>query len=265
MPASGETLTPSEVDEYGSVTARYYDGVYAAMRDPVGDAAFYRGLAQEAGGPVLELGCGTGRVLLAIADTGIPCTGLDASPRMLEVFRRRLSNPTLRLVCARMQDFDLGEDRFALIYSAFRAFQHLYTVEDQLACLACVRRHLAPGGRFAFDVFAPRLDRIAAAEEPEAEDARFELEGEEVVRHTAVSRDHTTQMMHVRMRYERRCDGETLGEERVDFNMRYFYRYEVEHLLARSGFVDLEFYGGFDGRSYDYVSGELIVVASVAS
>ncbi len=265
MPPSGETLTPSEVDEYGSVTARYYDGVYAAMRDPVGDAAFYRGLAQEAGGPVLELGCGTGRVLLPIADTGIPCTGLDASPRMLEVLRRRLSNPTLRMVCARMQDFDLGEDRFALIYSAFRAFQHLYTVEDQLECLACVRRHLTPGGRFAFDVFAPRLDRIAAAEEPEAEDARFELEGEEVVRHTAVSRDHETQMMHVRMRYERRCDGETLAEERVDFNMRYFYRYEVEHLLARAGFVDLEFYGGFDGRPYDYVSGELIVVAHVAS
>ena len=263
MPASGETLTPSEVDEYGSVTARYYDGVYAAMRDPVGDAAFYRGLAQEAGGRVLDLGCGTGRVLLAIADTGIPCTGLDASPRMLEVFRRRLSNPTLRLVCARMQDFDLGEDRFALIYSAFRAFQHLYTVEDQLACLACVRRHLAPGGRFAFDVFAPRLDRIAAAEEPEAEDARFELEGEEVVRHTAVSRDHATQMMHVRMRYERRREGVVVGDDVAEFQMRYFFRFELEHLLARAGFGQIEILGGFDRRPYDYVSGEQVVIARV--
>jgi SAM-dependent methyltransferase len=261
MPATGDTLTPSEVDEYGSVTARYYDAAYATMRGPLGDAEFYRRLAQEAGGPVLELGCGTGRVLLPIADTGIPCTGLDASPRMLEVLRRRNSNPTLRLVCARMQDFDLGEDRFALIYSAFRAFQHLYTVEDQLACLACVRRHLAPGSRFAFDVFAPRLERIAVTEEPEKEDARFELEGEEVVRHTAVSRDPANQMMHVRMRYERRRGGEALGEERVDFHMRYFYRYEMEHLLARAGFVDLELYGGYDGRPYDYLSGELVVVA----
>jgi hypothetical protein len=95
--------------------------------------------------------------------------------------------------------------------------------------------------------------------------ASSELEGEEVVRHTAVTRDPATQMMHVRMRYERRRGGEILGEERVDFHMRYFYRYEVEHLLARAGFVDLELYGGYDGRPYDYVSGELVVVARAGS
>ncbi|MHC4505463.1 MAG: class I SAM-dependent methyltransferase, partial [Planctomycetota bacterium] len=108
------------MDEYGTVTARYYDVVYAVTRGHVRDVEFYRRLAAEAGGPVLELGCGTGRVLLPISATGIPCTGLDASPRMLEVLRRGSSNPTLRLVCARMQDFDLGGVRFGLIYSAFR-------------------------------------------------------------------------------------------------------------------------------------------------
>jgi SAM-dependent methyltransferase len=265
MSGTVESLVPSEVDEYGSVTARYYDAVYAQTRGDGRDVEFYRRLAAAAAGPVLELGCGTGRVLLPIADTGIPCTGLDASPRMLEVLRRRSSNPTLRLVCARMQDFDLGEVRFGLIYSAFRALQHLYDVEDQLACLARVRHHLAPGGRFAFDVFAPRLERIAVAEEPEQEDARFELGGEEVVRHTAVSRDPATQMMHVRMRYERRCGGETVGEDRVDFHMRYFYRYEVEHLLARAGFTEVELYGSFDASPYDYASGELIAVAACGS
>ena len=80
-----------------------------------------------------------------------------------------------------MQDFDLPGKRFALIYSAFRAFQHLLTVEDQLSCLAAVRRHLAPGGLFAFDVFAPRLDRIAILEETETPEGRWRDGDTEVV------------------------------------------------------------------------------------
>jgi ubiquinone/menaquinone biosynthesis C-methylase UbiE len=97
--------------------------------------AFHRELAREAGGPVLELGCGTGRVLLPIARDGIACTGLDSSEAMLEEFRRKSPPENLRLVRAPMQGFDLAEERLRLIFSAFRSFQHLLTVEDQLACL----------------------------------------------------------------------------------------------------------------------------------
>ena len=96
---------------------------------------FYRRLARESGGPVLELGCGTGRVLLPIAADGIACTGLDPSEAMLEELRRKRPPRNLRLVSGRMQDFDLAPERFALVFSAFRAFQHLLSVEDQLACL----------------------------------------------------------------------------------------------------------------------------------
>ncbi|MFQ5698017.1 MAG: class I SAM-dependent methyltransferase [Myxococcota bacterium] len=254
----------SEVDEYGTVTARYYDAAYAPLRQGA-DIEFYRELARQAAGPVLELGCGTGRVLLPIAELGIPCTGLDASPRMLEVLRRRSQVPTLRLVCQRMQAFDLGEERFTLIFSAFRALQHLYSVEDQLACLARVRRHLAPGGSFAFDVFAPQLERMAQVERPEQEDVRFELEGEEIVRFVSVRTDAASQILHVRMRYERRKGDSVLDDDVVEFRLRYFFRYELEHLLARAGFDDLEFLGGFDGRPYDYVSRETVVVASASS
>lgn len=253
----------AEVDEYGTVTARYYDAAYAVRRQ-LADAEFYRELARRAAGPVLELGCGTGRVLLPIAELGIPCTGLDASPRMLEVLRRRSEVPTLRLVCQRMQAFDLPEERFSLIFSAFRAFQHLCTVEDQLSCLARVRRHLAPGGRFAFDVFAPSMEGMARGEQPEQEDVRFELAGEEVVRFTSVKVDAASQILYLRMRYERQKDGARIDDDVVEFRMRYFFRYELEHLLARAGFDELEFLGGFDGRSYDYVSGETVVVASIS-
>jgi SAM-dependent methyltransferase len=255
----GEGGVRVDLDEYDATTSRYYDAAYASLRGGVPDVEFYRELALEARGPVLELGCGTGRVLLPIAAEGIPCTGLDASPRMLDALRRKPHPPTLRLVCAPMQDFDLGGDRFALIFSAFRAFQHLCTVEEQLACLACVRRHLAPAGTFAFDVFGPKLDLMAAKERPEAEQVRFEYEGEEIVRYDSVKHDHAAQVIHVEMRYERHAGGRVVGEERVRFRMRYFFRYELEHLLARAGFEEVQIYGGFDRRPWEYPCEQVVV------
>jgi SAM-dependent methyltransferase len=155
---------------YDEVIAHYYDAGYAALPSLGADVDFYRGLAAAAAGPVLELGCGTGRVLARIAEDGHACTGLDASPGMLARLRARA--PGVRAVEGDMRDFSLG-GRFALVYSAFRAFQHLDAVEDQLRCLACVRAHLAPGARFAFDVFNPRLDLLSSDDESEAEDLRW--------------------------------------------------------------------------------------------
>jgi SAM-dependent methyltransferase len=238
-------LPASFDDEYGRTSARFYDGAYGQSAQVGPDVAFYQGLAREAGGPVLELGCGTGRVLIPIALDGIPCTGLDASQHMLAALRAKSSVPTLRLVHAPMQRFDLRGDRFALIFSAFRVFQHLYTVQDQLDCLACVKRHLAPGGAFAFDVFSPRVARMGLLEEPETVDVRFEQDGESVARHVRVTREPIVQIQHVHFRYERTRNGEVVGNDEATFRMRWFHRYELEHLLARAGFSDVTFYGDF--------------------
>ena len=156
--------------------------------------------------------------------------------------------PTLRLVHAPMQRFDLPGERFGLVFAAFRVFQHLYTVEDQLQCLACVRRHLAPGGRFAFDVFAPRLARMALLEEPEAVDLRFEQHGESIARYATVTREPVSQILGVHFRYERSRDGRVVGNDEAAFRMRWFWRFELEHLLARAGFADVAIYGDFDKR-----------------
>jgi SAM-dependent methyltransferase len=248
-------------DSYGTVTARYYDAAYGAVPTLGPDVDFYRALAREAAGPVLELGCGTGRALLAIAADGIPCTGVDLSPTMLNALRAKRPPRTLRLAQARMQDFDLGTDRFTLIFSAFRAFQHLYTVEDQLACLARVRHHLAPGGVFAFDVFNPRLDRTALVEEPEGATLRFRLDGDEVTRYEAVKRDLAAQILTVRMRYERRKGGAVVANDVVEFRMRWFFRFEIEHLLARAGFEVVSLFGDFDRKPFGAGSPAMIWIA----
>jgi SAM-dependent methyltransferase len=249
-------------DDYVTI-APSYDAEYAVLRDPSGDAAFYADLAREAGGPVLELGCGTGRVLLPIARQGVECVGLDASAAMLDALRAKGPPPNLTLVEAPITAYDLGAARFRLIFAAFRVFQHLYTVEDQLAALACARRHLAPGGLLAFDVFAPLLARIALAEEPEQQEVSARDGDDELRRFTTVWRDHATQVQSVRFRHERWRDGGKVSEEVSEIRMRWFFRYEVEHLLVRAGFEPVAFHGGFDRRPYDG-SGEIIAVARVA-
>jgi SAM-dependent methyltransferase len=249
-------------DDY-EAAARWYDAAYDVLQAKVGDAEFYLDLARKTGGPVLELGCGTGRVLLPIARAGLAATGLDQAPAMLDVLRRKAPPANLRLVVGSMVDFDLGAERFRLVYSAFRPFQHLLTVAEQLGCLAAVRRHLAPEGLLAFDVFAPDLARIARPEEPESEEVRFEQDGETVIRYASMTRDLAAQVTDVHFRFERRRGDRVVGEERTSFRMRWFHRYEVEHLLARAGFEVVDVYGDFDRRPYDG-HGQIITVARVA-
>src|SRR4051812_23988253 len=135
-------------DGYAEVIVRNYDSIYAAIRDPAGDVLFYRTLARETGGPVLELGCGTGRTLLPIAADGAECVGLDASPAMLQALKEKTPPANLTLIEGRMESFDLGERRFRLITAPFRVLSHLLDTETQLAALDRVRHHLLPGGAF---------------------------------------------------------------------------------------------------------------------
>src|SRR5688500_11541637 len=112
-----------------------------------GDAEWYRARARQSGGPVLELGAGTGRITLGIAQDGVPVHALDADPAMLERLRQKLTHqaPEVRervvVMVADMRTFTLVE-RFALIIAPFRAFLHNLTEPDQLACLERVREHL---------------------------------------------------------------------------------------------------------------------------
>jgi len=247
----------SQSDGYESIIARHYDALYAVMRNPSGDVAFYRELARAAGGPVLELGCGTGRTLLPIAQAGMDCVGVDSSPAMLAVFREKSLPANLELVEARMERLELPHRRFRLVTSPFRAFCHLLDVETQLAALAAVRRHLQPGGTFALDVFDPKLARTALLEEPEHLAVTFHAAGREVQRWDRIERDPSRQVMTIYFRFESAAS-ELCGAGEVQ--MRWFYRFELEHLLARAGFTEIQFFGGFDRRPWT-AGGDTIALA----
>jgi SAM-dependent methyltransferase len=142
--------------------ARLYDRVF-----PGGEPAvdFYRAEADRQGGCVLELGSGTGRKLIPISSGGHPCTGLELSSDMLAEAQRKADERALAVewVQGDMRGFDLGRT-FDLVFIAANSLLHLHEAADLLSCFRSVRAHLAPGGRFIFDVFNPNVRSLADAD-----------------------------------------------------------------------------------------------------
>lgn len=255
-------------DEYAWI-ADLYDHVTLYRERP--DVSFFVDAAAAAGNPVLELGCGTGRVLIPTARAGIETVGVDLSPHMLAVCRRRLEDEPgavrskVTLVQADMRTFGLDR-QFTLVTMPFRPFQHLLTVEDQLSCLGRVRAHLARGGALIVDLFNPSLEALVnqpVGEEISAEAEFTTPDGRRVTRrHKTVSQDRFNQVNRFELvYYVVHSDGR---EERLvhAFAMRYTFRFEMEHLLVRSGFAVEHVYAGYDRSPYGSTyPGELIFVA----
>jgi SAM-dependent methyltransferase len=265
-------MTEAETyNEYRSI-AELYD--YVVPYRERQDVAFYVEMARESGGPVLEVGCGTGRVLLPTARAGIEITGMDLSPHMLEVCREKLEaepeevRSRVRLVQGDMRRFALDQS-FQLITLPFRPFQHLTTVEDQLACLDCIRQALAEGGRLILDIFNPSMEALAKTNfaEEVGEEPEFSMpDGRKVIRrHSIVARDVANQINYVELiHYVTHPDGR---QERLvqAFPMRYLFRFEAEHLLVRAGFEVKQLYADYDRSPFgSKYPGELIFVAEKA-
>ena len=253
---------------YDSFIADYYDES-PIVRGRTQDVAFYRDAVRDFGDPVLELGCGTGRITMALAQMGKRVTGLDLSERMLERATRKRSmlhteeRERVHLVQGNMAKFDLGE-KFRLIIIPFRPFQHLLEVKQQMACLDCVRKHLAPAGRLILDVFqtdAERMhDPVHMRETPLVEYKTGD--GRHVRITERVAAFHRAEQINdVEMIFAIEHPGGK--KERLVFAwpLRYFFRYEVEHLLARCGFRVKALYGNFDRTPLEDSSPEMIFVA----
>ena len=255
-------------DEYKAI-AELYD--YVVPYRERADVGFFVHAARESGGPVLEVGSGTGRVLIPTARAGIEITGLDLSPHMLAVCRERLQAETkevqtrVHLVEGDMRQFELAQT-FQLVTLPFRPFQHLTTIEEQLACLGCIHRHLAKGGKLILDIFNPKLETLVEKDfgKEMAEEPEFSLpDGRRVIRrHSVVSRDVANQINNVELvHYVTFPDGR---KERLvqAFPMRYLFKFEAEHLLVRAGFTVEQLYADYDKSPYgSKYPGELIFVA----
>lgn len=248
-------------------TAEFYDDFKPYHERE--DVEFFVEMAVQSGGPVLELGCGTGRILIPIAKEGVEIVGIDTSPGMLAVCGEKLSGESegvqsgVRLLDMDMRSIEFVES-FSLITAPFRSFQHLLTVEDQMRTLNGVREHLRDDGKFILDIFNPDIKYIVKEEMgEEVLNAEFERDDGVKVRryHKPVENDLLGQVKTVQFIY--RITYPDGGEDELvdEFYLRYIYRYEAEHLLVRCGFEIEELYCDYQRTLYgEEYPGELVFV-----
>jgi len=226
------------------------------------DLAFYRALAKRTGGPILELGCGTGRVLADLASQGHHCIGVDASPAMLARARQRLSTEGIDadLIEAPMQEFTVPRT-VSLAVIALDSFGHLSDQLDQLAALIEVHSALETDGVLVIDVSngnnrGDGRDELVHHITAESDD------GESVItKWVNRASDSSEQMDDLTYWYDVTGPDGILHRTTVQFALRYFTRFEMTLLLERAGFAGEALYGSYDLEQFSAQSERLIVVA----
>jgi ubiquinone/menaquinone biosynthesis C-methylase UbiE len=249
-------------DPFGAY-ARFYDLDLGNVDD---DLFMIREFAARTGSPILELACGTGRVLLPLAREGYDVTGVDVSQAMLERARQRITSEDLvsrvSLIEQDMRNLEL-DSRFNLVLVALSSFSHLLTTEDQLATLRRIYKHLNPGGLLLLDLFNPDLERLL--------DFRGQLILDKVItdpcsgRRLLKSRTETVdlaqQVIDVTYIVDEVDEQGHVQRTLFPFSMRYLFRYELELLLRHAGFQLESIYGSYELDEFDDASDRLVAVA----
>jgi SAM-dependent methyltransferase len=250
---------------YDSV-ARFYDAEIEELLKSTNDVSFYREYAGQCGGEVLELACGTGRVLVPLAQQGIKITGLDASPKMLDEARKRIKilphavQQYIQLEQHDMMSFTL--DRiFSMIFCTFRSFQHLTTKEEQGACLMRVREHLVDKGMFILHLFVP-YHHLLAQKHRTIYLGTFKesCTGAIVSRRSEVTYDLAAQILHEDRFYEWTDEDGKFHQHVWSFDFAFLFHNEALLMLEKYGFETVDVFGDFSKSPYNYHSGEQIFV-----
>jgi SAM-dependent methyltransferase len=214
------------------------------------DIDFYQSLLRETGGPVLELGCGTGRLLLELARGGAEVVGLDLSPALLDFARQKADaqGAEITLALGDMRRFDIGRT-FPLLIVAYNSFNHLFDLDSICDCLLTLAKHMDADSRLVIDTFQPSLAFLG--DRPDQRRAILHYldpqTGERVILHEENHYDPVTQVNRVIWSYE--IDGKQ--DARVEeLRMRLFFPQEFDALLTLNGFEIEEKYGNYDRQPF---------------
>jgi SAM-dependent methyltransferase len=243
----------------------FYDGRHYDLREmhPEDDVPFWENLARKQGGTALELACGTGRITIPLAKAGISITGLDVLPTMLDEARRKAAEGAVDIgwVEGDFRDFDLGQT-YSLIFIPYNSMNHIETLRDMESCLRCVKKHMGPDSRFAFDIFNPRLDILlrdpskeyphSSYDDPDGA-GRIEMTENNVY-------DPASQINTVRL-YYKLPDG---GTDRYDLICRMWYPQEIDAVVTYNGFEIENKYGNYDESPFRGDSPKQIVICRKA-
>jgi SAM-dependent methyltransferase len=272
--AAGQVGTSAALDDphLAAFVARIYDGEHQGDE---ADIAWALRLAGGTGGPVADLGCGTGRLTVPLAAAGFETIAVDRSHAMLQRLQTKLSRQSTTIrerVHVEATDFsawNAQENRLSLALLGYNTFAALLTAEEQRRCLANIRQALRPGGLLALATAAVGARVIALPEGFTREVYRrpapelgpgVELTRRDIHRWT----DETRQLRQLAVIYDVQEPDGGRRRHQYEYAVRYTSRWELEHLLARCGFDDVQVWGGYDGEPFAVEGGLLVVTGTVA-
>ncbi len=242
---------------------REWAEVYDLLYQEAKDLDFYLRLARKYGDPILELGCGTGRILIPLAKAGFRVWGVDTSEGMLEVLKKKLKKEPKRIrenITIKKSDtrnFSLGE-KFRLAIIPISTFQHLLTEKDREACVKSVYEHLEKGGIFVVDVFDfnPEHPQNTLVHHVTTK------KGERTISKSSMtSFDHERKLSKVTFFIDTTGKDGRLRRTTVDFEMKWVFRDELKKLLEENGFRVIEIYGDYNFEPYKNQWKRMIFVA----
>lgn len=244
--------------------ARHYDLLYGQRDD---DLATWLELAAHTEGPILEIGCGTGRVLLPLVQAGHGMTGVDISASALRQAQEKVDAAGLTemvvLHQADMRHLHLPQQTFNLALVPINTFMHNLTLADQQACLAAIAAHLPPGGALVLDLYHPQPELLLEA------DGRLQLVEQKTDPQTGARTqwfslrylDLAAQQVEVTFLLDQTDPDGRLSRHQFTFPMRYLHRYEAELLLQQTGFVLQQVYGDYNFAPFEADSPRMILLA----
>ena len=244
--------------------ARFYDDDYRDYQDDIEAIAM---LAAECGDPLLELGCGTGRVLVPLAAAGHMITGVDISRTLMNGAAAKLAQHKLvdraTLVQDDLRTFDLARKDFAFAFCTSNTLMHFVTADEQLAVLRNAWRHLRPGGYLFIDLFNPDIPRLLAINGlmELADQWLDETTGAEVQKWSVRTIDLAEQLQDTLFIYEETFPDGRSRRTNCPFILRFLWCSEAELMLRLADFVVEDVWGDFDGSPYSSESEHLILLA----
>jgi SAM-dependent methyltransferase len=254
-----DDVSPYDLERF----PHYYD---LDQGDFDADIPFYLHMAQRCGAPIFELGCGSGRLLLPLAQAGYRITGVDGSPAMLDLARKKVAHAglqeTVSLVHADMRDMRLPGG-YRLGFCGNNTLMHLPALNEQYAALQSAFQPLVSGGLFVLDLPNPHLSTLTEEQTPLMLDKEMvdPSTGHRILKFFSQRGDLATQVADITLIYdEMEPAGGPVRRTVVPMHMRWVYPYEARLLMEAAGFTVDDMYGSYDLEPFERRSERMILL-----
>lgn len=253
-------LPPISLDDYADPELYDLENKRVQPAEP-----FYLALAQQLGGPVLELGCGTGHYTIPLAQQGIDITGLDLVPGMLARAKAKAGQLPIVWVQADARAFQLDR-QFRLIFESGQMFQHLLEHTEQVQMLRCVHQHLADEGRFVVTTRVPTPDLLTNTTETEQSWYSYTTPAGVAVHVSGTDQYDPVRQVKTETAYRRwrAVNGQEVVKV-APLSLRYTHPAEMETLLHNADFELVQCFGGWDSAQFTSQSNTLICLCRKAA